>query len=77
MALDEIRQPEKKLLALIRLELAPGPLKCLAGSRDGAIDVLGVALGHGRQHFAGCWVATLEALSRCCIDPSPTNQPSA
>ena len=58
--LDEIGELEQQRLPLKWLDLAPRPFEGAARGGDRAVDILGIALGDGREKHlpvAGLWVS--------------------
>jgi hypothetical protein len=74
MTLDEIGQFEKDLLPLVGFELAPRTLECFAGCRHGSVDVLGVALGHCGEQFAGRRIAAFKMFAGGGVQPFAVDQ---
>ena len=77
MLLDQVGELEQELLALIGLELAPRSVEGAPRRGDGAVDVLGVALGDRRQQLAGRRVAALEGLAGGGAAPTRRRSASA
>jgi hypothetical protein len=74
MPLDEIRQLQQDLLALIRFEFAPGAFERFPGCCHRTIDILRVPFRHGRQQFTCRRITTFEALAGCGIEPFAADQ---
>ena len=72
---DQVADAPDDPAALRRRDAAPGALvEGLPGGPDGAVDVLGIALGHVRQRLAGGRVGRLERLARGGVDPLPVDE---
>ena len=74
MTLDQIGQLQKHQLALIGFELAPRTLRTPFGGRHGAVDVLGIALGHRGEQFAGRRIAAFKMFARGGVQPFAVDQ---
>jgi len=61
--LDEICELEENLLPLVGLEFAPRAFERLAGGRDGAVDIFGVAVRNRGQQLASRRIAACEMLA--------------
>jgi hypothetical protein len=72
--LDEIGEFQKQALPLERLDLAPGTFEGAASRDNRAVDILGVAFGHGRQQFTCRGIKRLEFLAGSGIDPLAVDQ---
>jgi len=64
MLLDQIGQAQHDTLALGRPHAPPRPLECGARRGNGAIDILGPALGDQGQQLAGRRIARFKTLPR-------------
>jgi hypothetical protein len=74
MALNQVGQFQQHLLPLEWLELGPGAFEGLTRRRYSAIDIFGVAFGHGREQFAGRGIAAFKALAGSRINPFAVDQ---
>ena len=72
--LDQIGELQQQRLPFERLDLAPRPFEGAARRRHRAVDILGIALGDGREQFAGGGIVGLEALAGGGVDPFAVDQ---
>ncbi len=71
---DQLGELEQHVLPLERLHLAPRPFEGAPRRRNRAVDVLGVALGDGREQFTGGGVVGFEFLAGGGVDPFAVDQ---
>ncbi len=72
--LDQFGELEQHVLPLERLDLAPRALEGAARRRDRAVDVLGIALGDGREQLAGGGIVGFEFLAGGGVEPLAVDQ---